>query len=39
MIVNFKKLHENAVLPTKAHPWDACFDLTAVDMRVDEDRG
>jgi dUTP pyrophosphatase len=39
MIINFVKLHENAVIPTKAHPWDACFDLTSISMRVDEDYG
>lgn len=36
MIVKFKKVHPNAVIPTKAHESDAGFDLTAVS--VDEDR-
>lgn len=30
MKVRFKKLLPNAVMPTKAHPTDAGFDLTAV---------
>lgn len=30
MKVRFKKLHPNAVTPTKAHPTDAGFDLVAV---------
>lgn len=34
--VNVKKLHEDAVLPTKAHENDAGFDLTAVSKTVDE---
>lgn len=29
MKVKFKKLNENAVVPTKAHPTDAGFDLVA----------
>ena len=28
--VKIKKLHEDAVFPTKAHKYDAGFDLTAV---------
>ena len=30
MKIHFKKLTEKAVIPTKAHPTDAGFDLTAV---------
>lgn len=30
--VKFKKLHEDAVIPSKAHPTDAGFDLTIVDI-------
>jgi dUTP pyrophosphatase len=33
MIVKFKKLHENAVLPTYAKPGDAGLDLTAVSKQ------
>lgn len=36
MEVRFKKIHPDAVAPTKAHPTDAGFDLTAVS--VSEDR-
>jgi dUTP pyrophosphatase len=39
MIINFKKTHVNAVIPSKAHPWDAAFDLTAVSFRIDEQYG
>lgn len=39
MIINFHKTHPDAVIPTKAHPWDAAFDLTAVSMRIDEQYG
>lgn len=35
MQVKVKKLNENAVLPHKAHPSDAGFDLTATSMSVD----
>ena len=35
MIVRFKKVHPDAVVPTKAHPTDAGFDLTCTS--VDED--
>lgn len=34
--VKVKKLTENAVLPTKAHPTDAGFDLTATSRAIDE---
>ena len=30
MKVKFKRLHENAVMPTKAYPNDFCYDVTAV---------
>lgn len=30
MIVKFKKLHPNAVIPTKSHDDDFCYDCTAV---------
>lgn len=30
MEVKFKRLHENAVMPTKAYPNDFCYDVTAV---------
>ena len=32
--VKFKKLHKNAVIPTKAHPGDAGYDMTAVAVNV-----
>lgn len=35
MKVKFKKLHPDAVIPTKAHASDAGFDLTAVAMEYD----
>lgn len=35
MKVKVKKLHELAVLPSKAHPTDAGFDLTAVSRVFD----
>lgn len=35
MKIRFKKLTENAVIPTKAHPTDAGFDLTATSMHID----
>lgn len=36
MKIKFVKLHENAVIPTKAHPTDAGFDLTATSRHFDE---
>ena len=38
MIIRFKKLHEDAVLPTYAKPGDACMDLTAVTYGIMEKR-
>lgn len=35
MKVKIKKLHPDAVIPTKAHPSDAGFDLTAVSVEYD----
>ena len=35
MKVKIKKLHPDAVIPTKAHASDAGFDLTAVAMEYD----
>jgi dUTP pyrophosphatase len=35
MIVNIKKLSELAVMPHKAHPTDAGFDLTATSRELD----
>ena len=37
MEVKFKKLSENAVIPTKAHPTDVGFDLTATKVNITED--
>ena len=37
MIVKVKKLREDAVIPAKAHPTDAGFDITAVEWKCDED--
>lgn len=38
MIVKIKKLRDNAVIPVKAHPSDAGFDLVAAtDIETDED--
>ncbi len=37
MKIHFKKLTENAVTPTKAHPTDAGFDLTATSREIDGD--
>ena len=34
MQVKFKKLHKKAVMPTKAHPTDAGFDMVAVTKTV-----
>jgi dUTP pyrophosphatase len=31
MILKFKQLHPNAVLPAFAHDDDACFDITAIN--------
>ena len=36
MKVEFKKLVENAVIPTKAHPTDAGFDLTCTSFEYDK---
>lgn len=36
MKVEFKKLVENAVIPTKAHSTDAGFDLTCVGFEYDK---
>ena len=35
MKIRFKKLNENAVMPTKAHASDAGFDLTATSRMYD----
>ena len=35
MKVRFKKLTENAVMPRKAHPTDAGFDLTCTSVQED----
>lgn len=35
MKVRFKKLYPNSVIPTKAHPSDAGFDLTCVSITED----
>ena len=35
MKVRFKKLHEKAVAPARAHDTDAGFDLTAVSVKED----
>lgn len=44
MKVRFKKIHPNAVIPTKAHATDAGFDLVAtsreeVDKLPESERG
>lgn len=39
MKVKFKRLNEKAVMPTKAHPTDAGFDLTASKTTVIPARG
>lgn len=31
MKIKFKKLSENAIIPTKGREWDACFDLYAAE--------
>ncbi len=38
MKIKFKKLHPDAVIPTKGHPTDAGFDLTAVSVEEDRKR-
>lgn len=35
MKIKFKKLHEDAVIPSKACPHDAALDLTAISKLVD----
>lgn len=35
--IKFKKLHPDAVTPTKANPTDAGFDLTAIGWKVSDD--
>lgn len=35
MEIRIKKLRDNAVIPTKAHPTDAGFDLTATSKETD----
>jgi dUTP pyrophosphatase len=37
MKLYFKKLTENAVMPKKAHPTDAGFDLVATSRWIDDD--
>lgn len=39
MIINIKRTHENAVIPTKANNDDgnACYDVTATSMTIAED--
>ncbi len=36
MNIRLKKIHNNAVIPTKAHASDAGFDLTATSRTIDE---
>ena len=36
MEIKIKKLTDNAVIPHKAHPTDAGFDLTATSCNIDE---
>ena len=38
MIIKFKKLHPDAVIPTKAHSTDAGWDLTAISVEEDRKR-
>lgn len=38
MKVNFKKLHENAKIPSYARPGDAGLDMTATEMIIDYDK-
>lgn len=35
MKVRIKKLHDNAVMPTKAHATDAGFDLYCTSKEID----
>lgn len=35
MVLNFKKLNNKAVVPTKAHSTDAGYDLTAISREYD----
>lgn len=35
MKIKFKKLCENAVIPSKAHQYDAGLDLTAISKKID----
>ena len=37
MEVKFKKLSDKAVMPSKAHPTDAGFDMVAAEVKVTED--
>lgn len=37
MKIRIKKLSKNAVMPTKAHPTDAGFDLVATSWKIDAD--
>ena len=37
MQVRIKKLNENAVIPSYAKDGDACFDLTATSIKVEDD--
>jgi len=37
LIINFKRLHPDAILPVHSHPGDAGADVVAVDMRVTPD--
>ena len=36
MKIRIKKLSNKAVMPTKAHPSDAGFDITATSREIDE---
>lgn len=38
LIVNIKKLHPNAIIPTYAHEGDMGMDITAMDVVYDQDR-
>lgn len=38
MKIKFKKLHPDAVIPTKAYPTDAGWDLTAISVEEDRKR-
>lgn len=37
MLVNFKKINEDAVLPFRNHEHDAGLDITAIDFEYDSD--